>query len=242
LELVAHSDSGFDVKIVPAPATRDWMVTSENYAGHCLPLLMANQSGWFVLAPHAVIAEWNGGPKPDDLRLSNLEGKWPALATSREGSGILTWLIPYVFRTPRGWNLLCRGPANCVKEGLFPLEGLVETDWSCATISMNWKFTRPGRCTFQKGEPVAMIVPHRRRDLEAFVARFATLDQNPAIRQGYESWMHSRNTFQAALRHDGAEAIQMKVQGHYFRGCTSQGIYFPDHQTARKLACFRDNG
>jgi hypothetical protein len=42
------------------------------------------------------------------------------------GHGILTLHLPFLFRTPPGWNLLVRGPANRPKDGAAPLEGLVE--------------------------------------------------------------------------------------------------------------------
>ena len=39
------------------------------------------------------------------------------LAESLFGHGILTWTLPYLFRTPPGYNLLARGPANWPKDG-----------------------------------------------------------------------------------------------------------------------------
>ena len=116
-------------------------------------MTLANQSGWFVLAPHVAVAEWNGGPVPDDLKVEIVGQPKAVQAMSRVGSGILTWTIPYVYRTPPGWNLLCRGPANYVKDGVQPLEGLVETDWSLASFSMNWKLTRPGAWSFKQANP-----------------------------------------------------------------------------------------
>jgi hypothetical protein len=40
-------------------------------------------------------------------------------AISHFGSGILTWNVPYLFRTPPGYNLLVRGPANWPKDAAF---------------------------------------------------------------------------------------------------------------------------
>src|SRR5262249_24493279 len=135
-------------------------------------------------------------------------------AMSRVGSGILTWTIPYVFRTPPGWNLLCRGPANYVKDGVSPLEGLIETDWSFASFSMNWKLTRPGRVEFHPGEPVAMLVPQRRGDLEAFSACKRDLASYPELAAGYHRWITSRQEFLAAQRIGDLEAIKKKYQKH----------------------------
>jgi len=239
LTLIAHSGWGFHVQIVPAFTARDWMdQTGQGYAYHCLPMVMANQSGWFVLAPHDVMAEWNGGSGIADLAVTVSGDLRSIQAVSSVGSGILTWTIPYVFRTPPGWNLLCRGPANYGKDGIFPLEGLVETDWSFASFSMNWKFTRPGRCEFKKGEPIAMLVPHRRRDLELFRPGFAHLQDNPELEQGYSLWIRSREEFWEGQRQRDPDVLRKKFQKHYYRGCTNQGIEFPDHQKSRNLATF----
>jgi hypothetical protein len=239
LEIVAYSAWGFRVPIVPAFYKRDWMdETNGGFAYHCLPMTLANQSGWFVLAPHGAVVEWNGGMAPTDLKVE-VEGTPESVhAMSAVGSGILSWTIPYIFRTPPGWNLLCRGPANYVKDGIQALEGLVETDWSQASFSSNWKLTRPGRVAFQAGEPVAMLVPHRRADMEAFSVRKATLESNPDLFRGYTEWITSRRAFLAAQQAGDPEAIRKKFQKHYFNGETLRGHHFDEHQKKRRLRSF----
>jgi hypothetical protein len=198
LEIVAYSAWGFQVPLVPAFFKRDWMdETAGGFAYHCLPMTLANQSGWFVLAPHGAVAEWNGGMAPTDLKVT-IEGRPDSVhAMSAVGSGILSWTIPYIFRTPPGWNLLCRGPSNYIKDGIQALEGLVETDWSFASFSSNWKMTRPGRVEFQAGEPVAMLVPVRKAELAS----------NPELFEGYTEWINSRQAFLSAQRNGDAEEV-----------------------------------
>ena len=234
---MAYSAWGFRVPLVPAFYKRDWMdETAGGFAYHCLPMTLANQSGWFVLAPHGAAAEWNGGNAPTDLKVT-IEGAPESVhAMSAVGSGILSWTIPYVFRTPPGWNLLCRGPANYVKDGIQALEGLVETDWSYASFSSNWKMTRPGRVEFVAGEPVAMLVPQQRGDLEAFSVRKAELASNQDLFDGYREWINSRQAFLAAQRNGDPEAIKKKYQKHYFSGQTLQGTHFDGHQKKRPAA------
>ena len=64
-----------------------------------------------------------------------------AVCYSHFGYGLLTFQLPYLFRTPPGYNLLVRGPANCPKDGAW-LDGLVGTDWSPARFFMTWQITR----------------------------------------------------------------------------------------------------
>jgi hypothetical protein len=239
LEIVAYSAWGFRVPLVPGSYKREWMdETAGGFAYHCLPMTLANQSGWFVLAPHATTVEWNGGNLVTDLVVTIHGQPEMVHAMSGVGNGILSWTIPYVFRTPPGWNLLCRGPANWIKDGIQALEGLVETDWSYASFSSNWKMTRPGKVEFAEGEPVAMLVPHRRADLEAFSARKATLDSNPDLDRGYREWINSRQAFLAAQRAGDVEAIRKKYQKHYFSGRSLDGTEFDAHQKKRRLDTF----
>lgn len=234
--LTAYSAWGFNVEIVPAGTKRDWMdATPSGFAYQCLPMTLANQSGWFVLASHGAIAEWNGGIAPTDLVVKVDDSPQAVQAVSQVGSGILTWTIPYIFRTSPGWNLLCRGPANYIKDGICPLEGLVETDWSLASFSMNWKLTRPGRVEFRTGDPIAMLVPQWRGDLELFSTCKRHLASNPALHEGYTRWITSRREFLAARSSGEREAIEKKHQKHYFHGQTNDGVFFEGHQKKRTL-------
>jgi hypothetical protein len=152
-------------EIEPAPRWRDWMnATPGRSANRCLPLLMANEAGWVLKNPAAFTATWNGSDARDAVTVE-YEDSCPAnrrLASSHFGSGVLTWAVPCLFRTPTGFNLLVRGPANWPKDGICALDGLVETDWSVATFTMNWKMTRPDHpITFDEGVHRALRVRRR---------------------------------------------------------------------------------
>jgi hypothetical protein len=87
--------------------------------------------------------------------------------------------LPMLFRTPAGYNLLVRGPAKYPKDAVRPLEGIVETDWASASFSMSWKFTRklmPVR--FELDEPICMIVPQRRAELEEFAPELRRIEND----------------------------------------------------------------
>ena len=119
-------------QIVPAPTNRDWMsATRRGWANRCLPLLIANQSGWELRNPSGFTATWMGGDDPGALMIApDRRGPGQLLPASNFGYGILTWHLPILFRTPPGYDLLVRGPANHPKDAICPLEGIVETDWA----------------------------------------------------------------------------------------------------------------
>jgi hypothetical protein len=117
-------------QITPAPISRTWM--SAAHAGRpnrCVPILIANQSGWELRNPCAFTATWFGQENDVDVMIApDKRDTDQFLPLSHFGNGILTWHLPFLFRTPAGYNLLVRGPANYPKDAVYPLEGIVETD------------------------------------------------------------------------------------------------------------------
>ncbi len=240
--LVAYRVSRPLLPLVPAGATRPWMADIVNrHANRCLPLLMANQAGWLVLNTHSMFVVWTGGDDPASLKIVWRGGEPPYPAMSHFGHGILTWNIPYVFRTPPGFNLLVRGPSNSPKDGVHPLEGLVETDWSEAQFTMNWKLTRPNvPVAFSTGEPICMIVPQRRHDLETFHPQLRDLEAEPKLQHGFQVWQRARREFQAEARIPGSAAATQGWSRAYFDGVAVSGSQAPEHQTKLRLRGFRD--
>jgi hypothetical protein len=227
------------MRIRPAALDRAWLETpGGRFAKRCLPLMIANQAGWELLNPSGFTAIWEGR---DDLGAVKI---WPdpettaSWVTSHFGLGILTWHVPYLFRSPRDYNLLVRGPANMPKDGIAALEGLVETDWTVATFTMNWKFTRPGHAVrFEAGEPIAMLVPMRRGELERFRPVLREAASEPAIFDSFQRFSASRQNFLVALKSPGAP-VEPGWQRDYMLGRNVDGSPAPAHQTKLQLAAF----
>jgi hypothetical protein len=219
--------------IVPASLNRDWMDrTSGRFAYRCLPLLIANQSGWMILNSSKVATHWDGSNSADGLQVSTADGS----ASSHFGYGILTWTLPYLFRTPKGYNLQVRGPANYPKDGVCALEGIVESDWTEASFTMNWQITRPNTTiTFERDEPICMIVPQKRGELELFSPEVCSLRSDDELNRRHTAWGKSRKRFlEAAASVEHTEGWQK----HYFRGTTISGDPAEQHQTRLKIRAF----
>ena len=90
--------------ISPAPIDRTWMSEMrQGWPHRCLPLLIANQSGWEVRNPCAFTATWMGGDDRMDVMIApDKRGSGQFLPSSHFGYGILTWHMPILFRTPAG--------------------------------------------------------------------------------------------------------------------------------------------
>lgn len=248
-ELTAfHVSSRWRLPLEPAPRWRAWMnQTNNRMANRCLPLLVANEAGWVILNPIAFRATWTGHAHPRSITIEFLSGREPVAppVKSEFGYGVITWTLPYLFRTPPGYNLLARGPANWPKDGVCALEGLVETDWAVATFTMNWKLTRPDHpVTFEEGEPFCMVVPQRRGELESFRPRIRDIRTVPKLAASVKEWAHSRR--QAHVRkflsgYSRQFAADWDAwERHYFKGTSPDGTDAPEHQTKLRLAGFEE--
>ena len=167
MKLIAHVIDGHHVDIRPAPVERDWMeATNQRFAYRCLPLNIANAYGWEVLCNAGFLAMWWGGESLDSIVIEPDPGT-PAPAVSHFGHGILTFHLPCLFRTEPGAELMVQGPINRPKDGIAALSGVIETDWSPYSFTMNWMITRPGTpVRFEKGEPYCHIFPVRCSEME----------------------------------------------------------------------------
>ena len=127
------------------------------------------------------------------------------------------------------------------KDGVSALEGIVETDWVDSTFTMNWKLTRANhQVVFEAGEPIAMISPVRRGELEQFAAEIQPLSENREMFRNYTTWSKSRDNFNADLKVTGSAAKKAGWQKDYTRGRTITGETTPEHQTALELKDFID--
>jgi hypothetical protein len=131
------------------------------------------------------------------------EGKY-FQPVSHFGSGIVTLHTGYLFETEPGFNMLVSGPPNHRKHGIVPLTGIIETDWSPYTFTMNWAFTDPGvTVRFEAGAPFCTFYPVERGSLEKFEPEIRPLEAAPEKKNLYEIWHKSRNKFIVELPKEG---------------------------------------
>ena len=138
----------------------------------------ANQHSYDLLCSVAFTATWNGGPHPEDIKIrlvgANLDEISPEAASgiafvqSQLGGGLLTFYPGYQFKTASEYALWLRGPLNLPKDGLYPLEQIVDTALLPATVTVQWQFTRPHQTVhFAAGEPFARLLLYPKSSLDA---------------------------------------------------------------------------
>jgi hypothetical protein len=209
--------------IRPARRERKWMEDADKkFPYRCLPLVVANQYGWEILSTHHFRATWDGTSAADGLTVENLSGDGVLFASSHFGAGVLTFEIPFLFQTPEGWNLMVRGPANNPKDGIVPLDGIVETDWTHSTFTMNWRFTRAGTVEFTSGEPICLFFPIQRGTLEKFRGELRALESNKDLEKEYREWSASRERFLVGLEKGKPHVVAQGWQKDYFQGAKGE--------------------
>jgi Family of unknown function (DUF6065) len=242
MDFLCYLHEGWQPLIRPAEATRAWMdATPEAFAYRCLPLNIANAHGWEILTPAGFWAYWRGGAATGDVIIQP-DKNMPAASApvSLFGQGTLTVHIQALFRTPPGWNLFVGGSPNRAKDGIAPLSGVMETDWSPYTFTMNWRFTRRNHwIRFEAGEPICFIQPTLRDALERMDPKFVPLNDNPDAARQFAAWSQSRNSFQAQVAEKPPSSGTDQWQKRYYRGLDMDdkpGV--PDHRAKLRLKPF----
>lgn len=241
-DLTIYPTSSERIEIVPADFERQWMNDTPNhFAYRCSPLSIANASGWQLLNPLEFEAEWDGTDGRDAIKIT-APRKLDVVkdnVMSHFGCGILTFQTGYIFRTSPGWATWVRGVPNTHKEGIFALDGVVETDWLPFTFTMNWKFTKPGKVKFEDKEPFCFVTLLPHRDIDDIMPSIKVM--NRKLFEEYTSWTNKRNQFIGKLEDNDAKATEQGWQKNYIQGETMTGEKAIHHVSKRKLQPFREN-
>ncbi|CAG1005214.1 hypothetical protein PHYC_03208 [Phycisphaerales bacterium] len=227
-----------DWGLEPAAGKREWMDRSQDkFAYRCLPLVMANQAGWVATCPFNFSAIWNGKNDMNSiaLRFPEGEGNSKGHVKSHFGNGVITFSLPWLFRTSPGYGLWARGPSNNPKDNIIALDGIIETDWAPYTFTMNWKIMRRNtEVFFRKGEPVCLLVPFPLGLLESVQPEFREIDEDPVLKQDFFYFTSSRSANIKKIASTGESAWAMD----YMRGHMPDGTEVTTHRKAFKLQEF----
>ncbi len=245
MDLTCYVYDGWEPRIRPASPKRDWMEeTPDRFAYRCLPLAIANSHGWEVLSPCGFSARWNGGQGAECVEIRVDAGCKPhQVPVSLFGAGTITFHLEGLIRTPEGWNLWVGGPPNGVKHGIAPLGGVIETDWSPYTFTMNWRFTRANEwIRFEEDEPFLFFFPVQRGVVGGAEPRIRPIAEVPELKEAFDAWSKSRNEFQKWVVEANPVATADRWQKLYYRGLDPAGVACPvDHESKLRVAPFHDS-
>lgn len=221
-DLTCYRLGDYAVPIEPARYDRA-IFDANRHAYRCLPLTVANTAGWELLCPTGVTIEWNGGPGLPDLTVTFDEPSAFPFAKSNFATGIVTFDLGWLFRTPPGCHLWAMGPPNDPKDGIAPLSGLIETDWLPYAFTMNWKMTRPGKVRFEKGEPFCFITPARIADVADCQPTLRQITDDADLQATLRAWTDERDELMVRFRAGDPETLKHPWGRRYFRGEQAEG-------------------
>jgi hypothetical protein len=215
-----HEKSKYE--IVPSKIKREILEQEDNNSYKCKPINVANTYGWDVLCPTTFTAYWNGGPNQEDITFECYDESICADCapmTSHFGYGTLTFNMDFIVRTDKNISLYVRSPTNTYTEGIQPLDAIVETDWLPYTFTYSFKFTKPGKVDFVKGDPLYTFFPIERGFIESFETKVSSINDYPELQDEYE---HYRST-RYANNDTPIEQRKKNMSGFYKRGENASG-------------------
>ncbi len=194
--------------IRPCKPTREWMDrVPERYIYRCIPLLAANTMGWELLNPVDAQVRWDGGDFNMNLQLLSKPHRFGA--GSHFGCGIVTWYVPFLFRTSPDLGLMITGPANQEHNNAVPLDAFVRTDWLPFPFTMNWRLTEANTVVeFKAGEPICRILPYPLALLEETKLEIHELAEDPAFLDEVNQWGVARQQNVAKQQQDAQKWIE----------------------------------
>ena len=102
---------------------------------------------------------------------------------------------------------------------------------------MNWKFTRPGTVTFEKGEPFCFITMFPSVAIEDIQPVIEPISSDPDFHKEVKIWASERVRFNAGLAMRDPYTLEQKWQRDYLKGesPTGKSKADEDHRTKRNL-------
>ena len=236
-----HALTDYPPEVRPARAKRQWMDDfPDRHAYRCLPLSIANASGWEVLCPIPIEIRWNGGMAVEDIQVIGLR-ELPGGADvahfcrSNFSRGIVTFHLDYLVETEPGWGVLATGPFNDPKATAAPLAGIIESDWLPYPFTMNWQLTQPGITRFEEREPFCFFLPIPKRTLPSTELQIHRLSDDPELEARHNQFRNARDEFMRRFHAGEPEAIKEAWQRHYFVGRHPDGVLAPEHLNKLRL-------
>lgn len=160
---------------------RDWMDNTYNkHAYQCLPMTVANVSGWELILQQDVVVQWDGTNNPPKV----LEGEFlnsralviPSII------GIMSFATGWAFGTEEGYSTFISGSPNYFVDGAVPLSATIPSFWWPDEFNMNWKITKINEpVVFEKGMPFMYFTIVQNNLLESVKFKVENLWDKPDL-------------------------------------------------------------
>jgi hypothetical protein len=162
--------------------------TPQKFIYRCIPLAAANTMGWELMNPIDADVRWNGSDLNTDVTVASVQPDRFG-PTSHFGCGMITWYLPFLFRTSPELGLLVTGPSNHGRNDAVALDAFIRTDWLPFPFTMSWRLTRKNEIAhFSKGEPICRIIPYPIAMLGETKLEIRNLADDPGFLAEVNAW------------------------------------------------------
>lgn len=137
---------------------RDWMDgTYKKHAYQCLPLTVANTTGWEIILKDDVVVQWDGGNSVPKV-ISGENANDGTRQVHQSIIGMITFSLGWIIRTEEPYSIWISGSPNYFIDGAVPLTATIPTWWWPDEFQMSWQITKIGEpVTFKKGTPICFF-------------------------------------------------------------------------------------
>lgn len=187
-----------------------------------------------MLCPINFRVMWRGGQERESLIVELEDDRFTKAISSHFGGGVLTFGVPYFFRTDYPYGTRAEGPTNFAVPGAHALTGLIETYGHVSTFTMNWRITDVDRWVeFRRGWPILQVSLFDFSLLESVDPEMLEYESNPQAPE-LRAWCEKRD---GLLR----GTSEYKTDGYYtrHRNVAGEKLDVP-HWTRFNLANFQN--
>jgi len=132
---------------------RDWMDETYNkHAYQCMPMTMANVSGWEIVLDEDLVVVWEGGNSIVTVVSGGVQKERQVAHPSM--IGIISLSTGWAINTEEGYTTSITGSPNYFIDGAVPLAATIPSSWWPDEVQMNWKITKVNQpVVFPAGAP-----------------------------------------------------------------------------------------
>lgn len=146
---------------------RDWMDDTYNkHAYQCLPMTVANVSGWELVLDEDLVVIWEGGNTIVKVLSGGTQKDRQVAHPSM--IGIISLSTGWAINTEEGYATWVTGSPNYFIDGAVPLAATIPSSWWPDEVQMNWKITKVNEpVTFPAGTPYCFFTIYPENLLES---------------------------------------------------------------------------
>lgn len=218
-------------------------------ASACLPMSIANQTGFSIVSLSDFTMRWDGGHEPSSVSITCedkvLEGFYGNGEDNVYGnskqmiapfySGMISIKHDFFIRTPLGVNLFVTQVPNNFIPATVPVSAMIETDNAVRDWVFNLKITVPNvDIHIKKGDPLIGLIPIPRFFADSFELKNAhTIFGYETLKGTFDEAIKTSAEVKSLIDEAGdplSKDIDKGFNGLYALGKTISGFKFYKHQ------------